>query len=331
MKSPLKHAYETVSRLLFHFDEFKCTIPISTNLDFIVYERPGIWCDDEELESLVKDLRAVATAGQEGKPIPWYGPLTGERKDLRNRIISVAYDKKLKRPVGFSAQAYIHLREGAFSVEIVHLGLIYVDPTYQGKSVSYLLSLLPNVLILIKSGFRDTWVSSVSQVPAVVGLVATNYSHVYPSHDSHTRQTFMHRKLAQLMMDQHREVFGVGYEAGYDPVRQVITNAYTGGSDNMKKKFEDAAHHRSPEVNEMCRTHLSYERGDDFLQLGKLGNKVIVELFKNKLQKLSYVQIAMNLTIMSAAMILLPVLRWLIPANSLSQVRVRARTRAESN
>lgn len=323
MNRVLKHGYETMKRLIFRFNEFMCVIPLSSRLDFLVYERPGAWCSDEQLDALVQSLRDVAQAGQEGKDIPWYGPLTGDRKDLRNRIISVAYDRVLKRPVGFSAQSYIHLREGAFSTEVVHLGLIYVDPTYQGKSVSYLLSLLPNVLILIKSGFRDTWISSVSQVPAVVGLVASNYANVYPSHDVTSRQTFMHRKLGQLIMEQNREVFGVAYDAGYDPHSQVITDAYTGGSDNMKKTFDQATHHRNPAVNEMCRSKLNYERGDDFLQLGQLGFRVITELFKNKAQQMNTMQIAMNVGILMIARGILPIMQWLIPHDNLSQVRLR--------
>jgi hypothetical protein len=320
----IRHALQTLRRLLFHFDEFTCTIPISCELDFIVYERPGAWCSDEQLSKLVDDLRMVAKAGQEGREIPSYGPLTGERKDLRNRIISVAYDRRLQRPVGFSAQSYLHVREDAFSTEVVHLGLIYVDPTYQGKSVSYLLSLLPSVLIIIKSGFRDTWVSSVSQVPAVVGLVAANFANVYPSHDAVIKQSFMHKKLGQLIMEQHREVFGVGYDAEYDSAEQIIRNSYTGGSDNMKKVFAEATPHRLDAVNAMCEQKLNYERGDDFLQLGQMGYKAVGELFRNKMKNLSRLQIGVNLLIMFAAISILPILRWIIPHDSLSQVRVRA-------
>jgi hypothetical protein len=324
MKRLAQLAFKTIRRLIFQFDEFTCTIPISKRLDFVVYERPGIWCNDLELSNLVEDMRVVAKYGQEGREIPWYGPLTGDRKDLSSRIISIAYDRHENRAVGFSAQSYLHVREGAFSTEVVHLGLIYVDPNYQGKSVSYLLSLLPNVLILIKSGFRDIWISSVSQIPAVVGLVAANYSNVYPSHDAKSRQTFMHKKLGNLIMDQHRSVFGVGYDADYDSERQVIKNAYTGGSDNMKKQFDETTKHRSPEVNELCRTHLDYQRGDDFLQIGQLKFRVVCELFKNKAQNLNNAQIFINLLIIAAAMVAIPLLRWLIPMNSISEVRVRA-------
>lgn len=319
MKSAIGHAIDTVKRLAFQFDQFKCTIPLGRSLEFVVYERPGAWCSEEELNSLVKDLRQVAMAGQEGREIPFYGPLEGKRDDMAYRIISVAYDRKQNKPVGFSAQSYLPLEEGQFKTEVVHLGLIYVDPTLQGKSISYLLSLLPNILILIKSGFRNTWVSSVSQVPAVVGLVASNYSDVYPSHLKGSRQSFWHRKLASLIMSRHRSVFGVGDDATFELDHQIIRNAYTGGSDNMKKTFDQSAMHRLPEVNSMCQKNLDYERGDDYLQLGKLGHDVITGLFKNKMRNLSRVHIFLNLLLILIATGLLPVIRWIIPPPRLKE------------
>ena len=42
-------------------------------------------------------------------------------------------------------------------------------------------------------------------------------------------------------MRRHRAVFGVGDEAGFDEARFVITDAYTGGSDALKKTFESRA------------------------------------------------------------------------------------------
>jgi hypothetical protein len=318
----VRHSLSTIKRLIFYFDRFTCTIPLGDDLEFVVYERPGSWCSEAELSTLVNDLRTVARMCQGEKDIPTYGPLSGRREDLAFRIISVAYDRKAQRPVGFSAQAYLPLTEGHFRTEVVHLGLIYVEPSLQGKSVSYLLSLLPNVLILLKSGFRNLWVSSVSQVPAVVGLVASNYSNVYPSYRASDRQTFWHRKLATLIMERHRSVFGVGSEAEFDLDSQIIRNSYTGGSDQMKKSYQDSTPHRNTEVNEMCRLQLNYERGDDFLQLGRLGNDVILGLFKNKIKNLSRFHILGNLFLILIVSALVPALRWIIPPVRGQAVRV---------
>jgi hypothetical protein len=65
-------------------------------------------------------------------------------------------------------------------------------------------------------------------------------------------------------------VFGVGEEAGFDEARFVITNAYTGGSDALKKTFAAAPKHRDEQYNAFCSRELDYARGDDVLQLGRI-------------------------------------------------------------
>ena len=52
--------------------------------------------------------------------------------------------------------------------------------------------------------------------------------------------------------------------------RFVITNAYTGGSDALKKTFEAAPKHRDEQYNAFCARELDYARGDDVLQLGRI-------------------------------------------------------------
>jgi hypothetical protein len=70
-------------------------------------------------------------------------------------------------------------------------------------------------------------------------------------------------------MRHHRDAFGVGADASFDEERFVIRNAYTGGSNDLKKSFDDAAKHRVEAYNALCRRELDYERGDDFLQVGQ--------------------------------------------------------------
>ena len=84
------------------------------------------------------------------------------------------------------------------------------------------------------------------------------------------RQSFAHLQLARGIMRAHRAVFGVGDEAGFDEARFVITDAYTGGSDALKKTFEAAPKHRDEQYNAFCARELDYARGDDVLQLGRI-------------------------------------------------------------
>jgi hypothetical protein len=107
-------------------------------------------------------------------------------------------------------------------------------------------------------------------VPSVVGMVSDTFSDVYPSPLPGARQSFAHLQLARGILARHRAVFGVGEEAGFDEARSVITNAYTGGSDALKKTFEIAPKHRNQIYNEFCARELDYARGDDVLQLGRI-------------------------------------------------------------
>ena len=62
-------------------------------------------------------------------------------------------------------------------------------------------------------------------------------------------------------MRRHRAAFGVSEDAHFDEARFVIEDAYRGGSDHLKKRFEDAPHHREAVYNEYCAATLDYARG----------------------------------------------------------------------
>jgi hypothetical protein len=60
---------------------------------------------------------------------------------------------------------------------------------------------------------RQKWISNVTQVPSVVGMVSQTFSDVFPSPHPDARQSFAHLQLARGIMSRHRAVFGVGEEA----------------------------------------------------------------------------------------------------------------------
>lgn len=285
------------------------SIPIG-KLRYDIYERPGAWASDRELKKITDDLLEVARNCQGKKDIPIYGVLTGERDDLSKRLLTIAYNRKTNKPLGFSAQIFLDLKDKSFKERILHLGLIFVDESTRGKNISYLLSVFPNLLIIVKNGFRDIWVSNVSQVPAVVGLVDQNYSRVYPTIKSE-KQSFRHRKLSSLMVRDHHYSFGVGPDADFDNRNQVIMNAYTGGSDNLKKKFEEAPKHRIDAYNQLCESLLDYERGDDFLQLGVLSPIGFVELFKKKIPNTNKILIGLSICVIALFSVLVLIYRWI--------------------
>lgn len=294
-------------------DRFAVRFPIGRRFEVAMWERPGRWLDDADLARMVEDLRLVARASQEGKEVPAYGVLLGQRADLACRVVTIVYTRDEGRPVGFNALAYFDIPLGARIESVLHLGLTCVDPEFRRQRLPALLYGVATFLLLFKSGLRGFWISNVTQVPAVAGMVAENYAGVYPHYNLRNRQTFKHLVLARAIMLDHRDAFGVGAEAGFDEASQIITNAYTGGSDELKKTFDDAPKHRRPEVNEFCRRALDYDRGDDVLQLGRCTLRSTLNFLRGKLPQRSHVQLIYRALVLVAFATIVPVIRWLVP------------------
>ncbi|MBD66185.1 MAG: hypothetical protein CME62_13320 [Halobacteriovoraceae bacterium] len=300
---------DRISALMRRLNFMNFRVPIG-DLEYHIFESPGLWCTDQELEKLTKDMREVAATFHQSNDLPDYGPLTGNREDLAHRLITIAYHRKQKKPIGFSAQIFLTVKYRGFAKRILHLGLIYIDDSVKGQNVSYLLTVFPNLLVTIKNGFRDLYVSSVSQVPAIVGLVGKNYVDVYPT-SNFENQRYYHFKLAQLIMHDHRQAFGVGSDAEYDERLQIIKNAYTGGSDELKKTYKNAPKFREESVNKFCENNLNYQRGDDFLQIGKISIQGLWPLYYSKLNRKNFFPITLALMAVALFTLFMPIIRWI--------------------
>src|SRR6266571_3066382 len=233
-----------------------------------VLERPGLWLPPAELDRLVADLqRVVASLGIGDLP---YGLLSADRRHLDRAILTLIDDRASGNPVAFNAMLALDCTLRGAPLDVIHLGLTAVDPNFRQRGVAWILTGFTTFLLFVKNGLRPYWISNVSQVPAAIGMVCEAAANVYPSPDPHARRSFDHVRLAREIMRRHRDAFGVGEDAIFDAERFVILNAYTGGSDHLKKRWEDAPRHRDERFNELCRRELDYERGDDFLQLGQV-------------------------------------------------------------
>lgn len=233
-----------------------------------ILERPGLWMAPDALDALGADLRSVA-----GKTLPagqlTYGVLGGERAATERAVITLVSDRKTGAPIAFNALALMQVDLGHRTEDVLHLGLVMIDPEVRQQGLSWILYGLTCVLMVLRNGLRPLWVSNVTQVPSVVGLVSSGFAQTFPNPgDPTARRSLTHLMLARAILRDHRAVFGVGPEAEFDEARFVITNAYTGGSDDLKKTYEDAPKHREAVYNDFCRAELDYARGDDVLQLG---------------------------------------------------------------
>src|SRR5262245_61446227 len=189
-----------------------------------IIERPARWMSRESLQDLVTQLRTVADATVSKGELE-YGVLTGSEERLSSTIITLVYDAKTRQPIAFNALAIMPVTLRGQPMEVLHLGLVMVDPSARSKGLSWVLYGLTCALLSARNQFRDLWVSNVTQVPAVIGMVSETFTDVFPRPDQSARRSFAHLVLARQIMAHHRFVFGVGSGAEFDEEGFVIRNA----------------------------------------------------------------------------------------------------------
>jgi hypothetical protein len=274
-----------------------------------IVESPGKALSEKELERLVAQLRVVA-----GKTLPagdlTYGIFSGERERLARAIVTLISEEASGRPIAFNALSVMPAELDGQPTEVTHLGLVMVDPDVQGQGLSWVLYGLTTLVLFIRGGLRAKWISNVTQVPAVCGMVCETFSDVYPSPQAGSRASFAHLQLARSIMRSHRAVFGVGADAGFDEARFVITDAYTGGSDALKKSFEAAPKHRHARYNAFCSRELDYARGDDLLQIGRIDLAAARHYLTSEVPAGSMPALLAASAVLALQRLVLPVLHW---------------------
>jgi len=244
-------------------------VRFGSGLELRLVERPGLWMDDRDLEALVDGLRGVADRGVSGGTLR-YGALSGDRERLSHTILAVAYRRGTRNIVGFNAMLVLPVTAAGRPVRVVHAGLCMVDAGLRSRGLCLAMTAAPAILAFVRNRFSSLWFTNVTQVPAVAGVFTTALADVYPVPGRTTPPSRAHVDIVREMLERHRAAFGVGDDAELDDRAFVIRNAYTGGSDWLKKPYADCPRHRDPRYNEWCREVLDYERGDDVIQVGRM-------------------------------------------------------------
>ena len=289
-----------------------------------VLERPGLWLSAEEQDRLIGEMRRVV--GSLGIGDLPYGILSGDRRLMDRAILTLIEDRASGRTVAFNAMLALDCTLRGEPVDVIHLGLTAVDPEFRKRGVAWILTGFTTFLLFIKNGLQPYWVSNVSQVPSVIGMVSEATSNCYPSPEARARRTFDHTVLAREIMLRHRGAFGVGPDAEFDADRFVIRNAYTGGSDHLKKRWEDAPRHRDERFNELCHRELDYQRGDDFLQLGQVDLFTLWRYLAHALPRDAVALALSRAAFVLADGLIVPALQWLTPEHAMGDLRARRKS-----
>lgn len=287
----------------------------------VIVERPGLWMGKARLDGLVGELRAVASASL-GPADLNYGVLGGDRERLNDVVITLVRDRKTGRPLAFNALSWMSVEIHGEQQDVLHLGLVMVDPAARSKGFSFVLYGFTCFVCFLRSGLRPIWISNVTQVPAVFGMVSETFSRVYPRPGA-AAPTFEHVSIARQIMAHHRHVFGVGGDAWFEEEGFVIANAYTGGSDNLKKRFDDCQMHRKPEYNAFCQSRLNYQRGDDILQLAQIDLSAAQRYVTRNIPRTSFIGMSASLAFLGFQSLVLPTLHWFNPGRPYRNLRAR--------
>jgi hypothetical protein len=307
---------------VFKHSALDVTLRTHPGLSTRIIERPGATLDDAGLEQLVEQLRQVVGRTLSNGALT-YGVFSGEREQLSQTIVTLVCETATGRAIAFNALALMEARLNGEPQQIMHLGLVMVDPDYRGRGLSDVLYGLTVLFLFVRGGLRVRWLSNVSQVPAVIGMVAETFSNVFPSPLPGSRQSFSHLTLARQIMSRHRHVFGVGEDASFDETRAVIANSYTGGSDHLKKRFEDAPQHRKQIYNEFCATNLDYQRGDDFLQIGVIDIAAARRYLLRNTPRALWPRLIIKAAVLILQRLLLPAVHWFDSSRHFGLLRPR--------
>jgi GNAT superfamily N-acetyltransferase len=290
-----------------------------------IIERPGLWMTVADLDALVADMQRIVRAGTPAGSLA-YGVASGDRARLDSAIVTIVHDRD-GVPVAFNALSLIDCELRGRPVEVLHLGLVMVDPAHRAGGLAGILYGLTAFLLFARRRLRPLWISNVTQVPAVFGMVSEAFDDVFPTSEPASRQSYDHLHLARQIMARHRDVFGVGSEADYDEERAIIRNSYTGGSDNLKKSFADAPKHRNDVHNDACRAALDYDRGDDFLQLGQVTLGAARRYFTRSASGISPVALALRFVLLALEALVAPVIQWFAADTPMGDLRPSLRSR----
>jgi hypothetical protein len=282
-------------------------------------ERPGLWMNEAELRAIVDDIKRVMVAGVGAGGLD-YG-VVSDPDTLKRAIITMIYDEDDGRAVAFNALHILDVEVHGRQEEALHLGLVMIDPAYRNAGLTGALYGITCFLLCARRQMRSFWITNVTQVPLIFGIVGDFVEDVYPTMRPGARRSFAHLQIARQLTTKYRRIYGVGPEAEFDEERFVLRNAYTGGSDNLKKTFDDAPKYFNDAANAMCKRELDYARGDDFVQVGRFSFSVARRYLTRSSDLISPFALLTHSVMLLGESVFAPIMQWLTPDQAMGSLR----------
>ncbi len=273
----------------------------------------------DELAQLVEDVRTVVRASVPAGELD-YGVMS-DPASLDRCVITLIHRESDGAPIAFNALHLLPCELRGRPEQVVHLGLLMIAPGVRQQGLTGALYGITCFLLSMRRQMRPFWVSNVTQVPVVFGIVGDFIEDAYPSVHPGARRSFDHLQLARQVTSTWRHVYGTGPEAEFDEERFILTNSYTGGSDNLKKSYDEAPKYRDERVNALCAAQLDYDRGDDFVQLGRFTFAVARRYLTRSGSMISPAMLVLRGAMLFVEGVVAPVAQWLTPSRAMGALR----------
>jgi hypothetical protein len=225
--------------------------------------QPGKILPDERLNELIAELRDVASSCFE--QVPNYQCLAGTRDELSDKVITLARQRQTGALAGFCSAVLLPVDEIGM---VLHLGLTCIRPDHRGARLTHRLTSK-----LVISYYRQTqffgrlWCTNVACVMSSLGNMALNFDDVYPSPLGPRQPQDPHLRIAEAIDRHYRQKVYIDAQALFDPQHFVFRGSIR-GTVFEKEASDRRFHHRIAEVNDFYRNLISFQRGDEVLQVG---------------------------------------------------------------
>ncbi len=232
-----------------------------TMFRYQILHYPGLYMNNAEIEILVQNICDVASTTF--NPIPQYQAMRGNREDLSDKIIALAWDGSIL--AGFASTVELYIPTVG---NILHLGLTVVRPEYRSNGLTHFLIQKAVTSYIIKKAFffDKLWITNCAAVLSSLVNVALHFEHVYPS-PKEVNYSPQHTIIAETINALHRDKLYINPNSTFD-VKNHIFRGSVKGTAFQKDANDTAFYHRNHIYNDYYKNLMDINNGDEILQVG---------------------------------------------------------------
>lgn len=224
-----------------------------------IFDRPGTWMTEDQLEVLQERLAGVAESRLGMRPRYSYFV---DLKCFHDKLITIC--SRDGQDLCFNAMVYLGTCNGR---PAVHLGSVYSLEGQKGQM--QMLYIWSTCYLLIRNGFGKIYITSITHTPRIFGAVQEGYSKVYPCAGADQELESFHLEVRDLLLQSYLREFPLMAPPAVDDA--FVLKGFRRMADGtvlIPDTRVTVPKHRNPEYNAFCLERLDYENGDEIMQVG---------------------------------------------------------------